>query len=286
MSTHGEIERPDASVPREGAGRVVASGPPAPTVETLRRAVASCPPDELPELLTSLDLDPRAGVRALARATRARLRRERVEIDRLDRLMARQLELHALGLSVIAGVDEVGRGALAGPVTTCAIVLPASSRIPGLDDSKRIPRERRPAIAAAVRAEAIAVCVAHASPAEIDSLGIGPATRLAWRRCIDGLGIAVDHVLVDGNDAALHVPATAVVGGDARIGCIAAASVVAKVERDALMEGLALLHPGYGFELNRGYGTVDHMAALASRGPSAVHRRSFAPCAEQTTLFK
>jgi ribonuclease HII len=106
---------------------------------------------------------------------------------------------------------------------------------------------------------------------------MGPRTR--------GSGIGVDHTLVDGNDARIGVPATAVIGGDATVACIAAASVVAKVDRDGLMERLAIEHPGYGFEINRGYGTPDHLAALRTLGPSPIHRRSFAPCVDQDSLF-
>jgi ribonuclease HII len=256
------------------------------TIDELRALLAVCAASDLPPLLRELDFDPRAGVRELARVARGRLDRARAEQLRLEGLMAMQKELHRRGLRIVAGVDEVGRGALAGPVTTCAVVLHPDTLIAGLDDSKRVPRDRRPALAAVIRVEALAVCVAHATPREIDSLGIGGATRLAWRRAIEGLGGAVDHVLVDGNDAAVDFPATAVIGGDSRCACIAAASVVAKVERDRLMEeDLAPLHPVYGFELNRGYGTPEHLAAIALHGPSPVHRRSFAPCSEQGSLF-
>lgn len=200
--------------------------------------------------------------------------------------MTMQRDLHRRGLKLVAGVDEVGRGALAGPVTAAAVVLHPDTLVAGLDDSKRVSRERRPALALVIRADALAVCVAEATPREIDALGIGAATRLAWRRAIEGLGVAVDHVLIDGNDAMVDHPATAVVGGDRKCACIAAASVVAKVHRDRLMaEELAALYPAYGFDRNYGYGTPEHLAAIVEFGPSLVHRRSFAPCAEQGILF-
>jgi ribonuclease HII len=256
------------------------------TIVEVRAAILACAPRDLSALLRELEDDPRAGVRELVRATRGRLRRERAERARLEGLMAMQKELHRRGLRIVAGVDEVGRGALAGPVTACAVVLHPDTVILGLDDSKRVPRERRPALASVIRTEALAVCVAHATPREIDTLGVGAATRLAWRRAIEGLGVAVDHVLIDGNDAAVDFPATAVIKGDSRCACIAAASVVAKVERDRMMaEDLAPLHPAYGLEVNRGYGTPEHLVAIALHGPSPVHRRSFAPCAEQGSLF-
>jgi ribonuclease HII len=157
--------------------------------------------------------------------------------------------------------------------------------VAGLDDSKRLTRERRADVAARVRERAIAFCIAHAEAEEIDAVGITAAVRLAWGRAVDGLGIAVDHVLVDGNDGTLGRPATAVIGGDGRVAAIAAASCVAKVERDRLMEDLASVYPGYEFESNRGYGTPGHLAALARLGPSSIHRRSFAPCSDQGGLF-
>lgn len=255
------------------------------TIAEIRTSLAACAAHDVPALLAELQDDTRAGVRALACGVRRRLERERRESERLDALMAMQRALHLEGCAVVAGVDEVGRGALAGPVTTCAVVLGADTLIVGLDDSKRLTRERRAHIAALVRERAVAFCVAHAGPDEIDALGITAATHLAWRRAVDGLGIPVDHVLVDGNDAALGHPATAVIGGDARVAAIAAASCVAKVERDRLMEELASSYPGYGLELNRGYGTAVHLAAIARLGPSPVHRRSFAPCSNRARLF-
>ncbi len=189
--------------------------PPA-TVTDARAMLASCPPERLQGLIRRLSKDPRSGVRALAAAAQARLERLDAEYARLDALAARQRALHELGISVVAGIDEVGRGALAGPVTACAVILESTARIEGLNDSKKILRESRPRIADLVRTRSVACCVAHASPEEIDRFGIGHATRLAWSRALNGLGLVIDHVLVDGNDTgALGVPTTAVVKGDA-----------------------------------------------------------------------
>lgn len=256
------------------------------TVADIRSLLAVCGERDLPALLRELDGDQRAGVRDLVRAARTRLARARAEFKRLDGLMTMQRDLHRRGLRLVAGVDEVGRGALAGPVSACAVVLHPDTLIVGLDDSKRVARERRPALALAIRADALAVCVADATSREIDALGIAAATRLAWRRAIEGLGVAVDHVLIDGNDAAVDHPATAVVRGDRTCACIAAASVVAKVHRDHHMAvELAPIYPAYAFEANFGYGTPEHLAAIVEFGPSPAHRRSFAPCSEQGILF-
>jgi ribonuclease HII len=259
--------------------------PPA-TVTEARLMLALCGAENLPGMIRRLSRDPREGVRRLAATAGARLEREAAEQRRLDALMTRQYGLHALGLAVVAGIDEVGRGALAGPVTACAVVLDPSSRIVGLNDSKRLTRESRIKIADVVCTSCVAYCVAHVGPADIDRYGIAPATRRAWAAALEGLRMHVDHVLLDGNDpGALPVPTTAVVRGDSSESSIAAASVVAKVARDRLMAAAAESHPGYGFEVNFGYGTPEHMAAIAELGPSTLHRISFAPLSAQDALF-
>jgi ribonuclease HII len=248
--------------------------------------LAACPPESLAGMIRRFRKDPREGVRQLAAAAGARLARAQAEERRLDSLMARQVELHSLGFAVVAGVDEVGCGALAGPVTACAVVLQSSCRIEGLNDSKKLPPEKRIRMADIVRTSAVACSVAHVDASEIDRIGIRAATRRAWELALDGLGLAVEHVLVDGNDpGALRIPTTSIVRGDSSEASIAAASVVAKVARNALMIAAAADHPGYGFDVNFGYGTAEHLAALAEYGPSPIHRRSFAPCSEQEPLF-
>jgi ribonuclease HII len=188
----------------------------------------------------------------------------------------------ALG-GVIAGIDEVGRGPLAGPVVAAAVILPRrppKALVERLDDSKKLSAARRDEMAALVLASA-EVGLGLASVDEIDRINILRATFLAMSRALAALGRAVDHALVDGNQVPpLPCPVRCVVGGDGLSLSIAAASVVAKVHRDALMADLALAHPGYGWETNRGYGTAAHLAALASLGPTPHHRRSFAPVAQ------
>lgn len=184
----------------------------------------------------------------------------------------------ARGLLCVAGIDEVGRGPLAGPVTAAAVVLDPA-RIPeGLRDSKQLTAARRVALDRVIRAVA-EVSVAHASVEEIDALNILRASHLAMERAVAGLGRAPDHALVDGNllPRGLACPAEAVVKGDARVLSIAAASIVAKVARDAIMVDLAQQHPGYGWETNAGYGSKAHLAALQHLGATPHHRRSFAP---------
>ena len=179
---------------------------------------------------------------------------------------------------VVAGVDEVGRGPWAGPVTACAVVLNPTCIPEGLNDSKKLTEGRRDVLAEQVEAVAD-VSIGWASVEEIDALNIRQATFLAMRRAIDGLAQAPTHALIDGNAIPpdLPCPATSVIKGDGRSVSIAAASIVAKVRRDALMKDLAVMHPGYGWETNMGYGTAKHSAGLHDLGVTPHHRRSFAP---------
>jgi ribonuclease HII len=185
---------------------------------------------------------------------------------------------HARGLIRVAGVDEVGRGPLAGPVTAAAVVLDPD-RIPaGLNDSKALTAARRVALDAAIRVVA-EVSVAHATVEEIDRLNILRAAHLAMERAVAGLNLPPDHVLIDGNmiPRGFALSAEAIVKGDARALSIAAASIVAKVARDALMVDLAQQHPGYGWEKNAGYPAPAHLKALQDLGVTPHHRRSFRP---------
>ncbi|MEJ6391111.1 ribonuclease HII [Gymnodinialimonas ulvae] len=178
----------------------------------------------------------------------------------------------------IAGIDEVGRGPWAGPVTACAVLLNPANIPDGLNDSKKLTEARRNALALQIEAAAD-VALGWASVEEIDALNIRQATFLAMRRAINGLSTPPDHALIDGNaiPSDLPCPATCVVKGDGRSVSIAAASIVAKVRRDTLMKELAVMHPGYGWETNMGYGTAKHTAALHDLGVTQHHRRSFAP---------
>jgi ribonuclease HII len=229
--------------------------------------------------------DDRAGVQALLEMTRAHIAAEKRERARTRRLYALECELRAQGCVLVAGVDEVGRGALAGPLTAAAVVLPDSPLIEGLDDSKRLTPQRREELARVIRSAAIAIGVAHVSSGEIDSLGMTAALRRAMGLAIDGLGLRVDHVVLDGLPMHVVERETAVVKGDSKVAAIAAASIVAKVTRDALMRSLAAEHPEYGFEINKGYGTSEHFAAIGRVGLSAIHRRSFAIGGGTSSLF-
>lgn len=188
-------------------------------------------------------------------------------------------ELRAGGARLIAGVDEVGRGPLAGPVVACAVVMPPGARaISGVADSKQLTAETRVRLADVIRRRALAIGVGAASVREIDRLNIYHATVLAMRRALARLGIVPDHVIVDGKPLrTLGVAHTAIVGGDGCCHSIACASIIAKVTRDRLMMQLEGRHPGYAWARNAGYGTPEHLRALRAAGPTAHHRQSFAP---------
>ena len=186
-------------------------------------------------------------------------------------------ELRKLRGPLIAGVDEVGRGPLAGPVVACAVIMPPDARaIPGVDDSKALTALQRSKLSKVILARALAVGVGAASVREIDRFNIYHASTLAMRRALGRLAIAPDHVLIDGKAIrTLTIPHTAVVHGDARCFSIACASIIAKVTRDRLMHSLAKRYPTYRWEHNVGYATQDHIAGLAAAGITPHHRRSF-----------
>ncbi len=181
---------------------------------------------------------------------------------------------------LIAGVDEAGRGPLAGPVVAAAVILDDLKPIKGLADSKQLTAKRREKLYDEIRAKALCCSIAQASVEEIDRLNILNATMLAMQRAVQGLRLKPAKVLVDGNRLPpLDVLAEAIVSGDALVPAISAASILAKVTRDRLLDELDQLHPAYGFARHKGYGTAQHLQALMEHGPLPEHRRSFAPVA-------
>ncbi|GAB6389474.1 ribonuclease HII [Stutzerimonas marianensis] len=179
---------------------------------------------------------------------------------------------------LVAGVDEVGRGPLCGPVVTAAVILDPLRPIEGLNDSKKLSEARREALYEEICEKALAWCIARADVPEIDELNILHATMLAMKRAVEGLSVTPRLALIDGNRCPqLSVPSAPVVQGDAQVPAIAAASILAKVSRDREMCALDLCYPGYGLSAHKGYPTPSHLEALQRLGPSIIHRRSFAP---------
>jgi ribonuclease HII len=189
-----------------------------------------------------------------------------------------QLPLRWHTPALVAGVDEAGRGPLAGPVVAAAVILDDLQPIAGLGDSKVLSERKRERLFDEIRAKALACSIAEATVEEIDRLNILQATLLAMQRAVAGLRLPPGHVLVDGNRLPLlKVPAEAIVKGDATVPAISAASILAKVHRDRLCLLMDAAHPGYGFAVHKGYPTPEHLAALLRQGACAVHRRSFGP---------
>ncbi len=194
-----------------------------------------------------------------------------------------ETELCQAGLNFIAGIDEAGRGAWAGPVSAAAVILPLDQEglaeiLRGVRDSKKMSPDQREKWAEIITRNAVSVSVGWAEYDEIDELGIVPATRLAMKRAVQGLNHSIDHLLIDAVKLpGMDIPQTSLIKGDARSLSIAAASVLAKVSRDRLMRTLDSEYPGYGFDRHKGYGTATHQRALVSLGVSAIHRRSYAP---------
>ena len=185
-------------------------------------------------------------------------------------------ELFAQGYQLVCGVDEAGRGPLAGPVCAAAVILPAHLEIPGLDDSKKLSDKRRRELFPIIKEQAIAYGIGLASHEEIDEINILQATFLAMERAITQLKVKPEFALIDGTrEKDFGLPVKTVVKGDSLSANIAAASVLAKVTRDVLMEEMALQYPGYGFEIHKGYGTKAHYEALRTLGASPIHRMTF-----------
>ncbi len=230
-----------------------------------------------PELLDALAMDKRKGVVALAEQYRARARQQAKLAERWAEMTRFESSLRAQGKTVIVGIDEVGRGPLAGPVVAAAVALPKTFYLPGLNDSKKVAPAMREAFYDVILRDALATGIGIVSAERIDEINILEATREAMTIAVENLGITPDVCLID----AVHVPKLSceqlpIIGGDAKSVSIAAASIVAKVTRDRLMAEYATRYPQYGFDKNAGYGTAEHLEALRRHGPSPIHRLSFA----------
>ena len=228
-------------------------------------------------LLAELEKDDRSGV-IQAIAKRKREIQKRInEDERLEGMLAYEKECYARGIELIAGVDEVGRGPLAGPVVAAAVILPKACKIPGLNDSKKIPKSKHKEIYEAVLQNAIAIGIGVKDNQVIDQVNIYEATKLAMMEAIGRLDPQPQHLLIDAMKLDLPISQTSIIKGDANSLSIAAASIVAKVTRDQMMEEFDRKYPGYDFAQNAGYGTANHLAGLHKLGVTPIHRRSFEP---------
>ena len=247
-----------------------------PTIKEIKERLATIDDLDHP-LFEELILDGRAGVQAAISKRKRELQKQVDEDLRLEKMLAYEKELYTQGIQLIAGVDEVGRGPLAGPVVAAAVILPENCKIPGLNDSKKIPKSKHHAIYQAVLDQALSVGIGIKDNQVIDQVNIYEATKLAMLEAIQELDPRPQHLLIDAMRLDLPIPQTSIIKGDANSLSIAAASIVAKVTRDQMMEEFDCEYPGYDFTQNVGYGTANHLAGLHKLGVTPIHRRSFEP---------
>ena len=247
-----------------------------PTIKEIKERLATIDDLDHP-LFEELILDGRAGVQAAISKRKRELQKQVDEDLRLEKMLAYEKELYAQGIDLIAGVDEVGRGPLAGPVVAAAVILPKACKILGLNDSKKIPKSKHKEIYEAVLQNAVAIGIGIKDNQVIDQVNIYEATKLAMMEAIGQLEPQPQHLLIDAMRLDLPISQTSIIKGDANSLSIAAASIVAKVTRDQMMEEFDREYPGYDFAQNAGYGTVKHLAGLDKLGVTPIHRRSFEP---------
>ncbi|HEL2356092.1 TPA: ribonuclease HII [Streptococcus suis] len=227
--------------------------------------------------------DERAGVQAAIKKRQKELEKEAAEDARLEAMLFYEKALYENGVELIAGIDEVGRGPLAGPVVAAAVILPKGCKIRYLNDSKKIPKSKHEAIYQEVMERALAVGVGVKDAAVIDQVNIYEATKLAMLEALEQLSQEPDHLLIDAMKLDTSIPQTSIIKGDANSLSIAAASIVAKVTRDKMMVDYDKEFSGYGFAKNAGYGTAEHLEGLNQLGITPIHRKSFEPIKSMVT---
>lgn len=243
------------------------------TAAEIAATLADATEDELKALLARYAEDPRAQVRRACGVAQRRMEKQRVERVRVEGMYGLMHELGGEG--VVLGLDEVGRGSVAGPLTVCAVALPDDPKFWGINDSKQLTPAKRRELSGKIRSVAQAIGICHISPAHIDEVGMAKAIREAMLGAIEDAGIEPDAVLIDGNPLHIHPKEKTLVKGDARVACIAAASIVAKVTRDDLMIELDSQYPGYHLAESKGYASPEHIAAIREHGLTPIHRASF-----------
>lgn len=232
--------------------------------------------EELPQALLTLELDARKGVQKLILASRKRIDQAEKEAERLEGLLKYERRCYRQGYQLVAGIDEVGRGPLAGPVVTAAVILPKDCKIDGVDDSKKLSAKKREQLYDVILEQAIACGIGVVPNERIDEINILQATYEAMRQSLDRLKVTPDFILADAVTIPLvDIPQKGIVKGDSKSISIGAASIVAKVYRDRMMEEYDKIYPGYDFASNKGYGSASHIAGIQALGLTPIHRRSF-----------
>jgi ribonuclease HII len=245
------------------------------TIEEIRQILSSDSVSE--DVLNEISEDPRKGVQKLFLSYARRQEKEAAERFRVESLYKTESQFYKKGLKYIVGMDEVGRGPLAGPVTVAAVILPPHFFIEGLNDSKKVTPKKREEISRIIHESAVDISIWSMSPEEIDSLNIYQATMCAMYEAVKHLKVDPEAVIVDAMPLHFKVPTVSLIHGDAKSASVAAASIVAKVYRDHLMDEYDETYPGYGFKKNKGYGTKEHIEAIQELGITPIHRKSFEP---------
>lgn len=235
--------------------------------------------------IEALLTDTRLGVKRLGQRLVKELARTEEEKHRYEEMKRYEMEARSLGFPLVAGVDEAGRGPLAGPVVAAAVILPESVFIPGIDDSKKLTPKKRDALFEVISSKCISMATGLVEPGDIDNMNILNATSQAMRKAVEALEPPADFAIVDGNFLPqLSIPGRALVSADALSISVAASSIIAKVTRDRIMVDLDALYPEYGFAKHKGYGTPEHIVAIREHGLCPIHRKSFCSSLRQLSL--
>lgn len=246
------------------------------TIKEIKELLAAAKELDNP-LFLEFEKDTRSGVQKEISKRKKAIQAEREENLRLENMLSYEKELYKQGLTLIAGVDEVGRGPLAGPVVAAAVILPKDCKIRGLNDSKKISKKKHLEIFQVVQEQALAIGIGIMDNQVIDQVNIYEATKLAMKEAISQLSLQPEHLLIDAMKLELPISQTPIIKGDANSLSIAAASIVAKVTRDNIMKDYDNQYPGYDFTANAGYGTAKHLEGLDKLGVTPIHRTSFEP---------
>lgn len=245
------------------------------SLDELQELLNAASDEEISRIIAGLDQDSRKGVRLLVGQYLRQAEKRRKEERRLHKMWERERALYQAGYSYVAGIDEVGRGPLAGPVVAACVILPPECHLPGLNDSKKVSPAQRDILTQLIKEKALAWGIGLADHQEIDEINILQATKKAMLAAVASMRIQPDYLLIDAVKIDTAIPQEGIIGGDGLSASIAAASILAKTYRDDLMDLLDELYPLYGFKENKGYGTPRHLEALEKTGPCPIHRRSF-----------
>ena len=244
------------------------------SIAGIREAIRECPNEQLDELLLKYAEDPRASVQSLVSSGRRRADAYRRELERTEKMW--HYERLYPDREYIGGIDEVGRGPLAGPVVAACVILPKDCKLLYINDSKQLSEKKREELYDRILEEAVSVGIGVVSHEVIDEINILQATYRAMREAVDMMDVKPDQILVDAvHIPGITIPQRGIIKGDAKSISIAAASIVAKVTRDRMMTEMDAIYPGYGFAGNKGYGSAEHIQAIREKGPCEIHRRSF-----------